>query len=68
MKEVKLYYSRKEMLDLNTETLKKRGVTLEDIADIAYNQQAKYSDNVKYSMFIIEKALSFLRIVFVPFS
>ena len=25
------------------------GVKLEDIADIAYNQQAKYSDNVKYS-------------------
>lgn len=65
MKEVKLYYSRKEMLDLNTETLKKRGVTLEDIADIAYNQQAKYSDNVKYSDCIesVEKILS-LRDVF----
>ena len=65
MKEVKLYYSRKEMLDINTETLKKRGVTLEDIADIAYNQQAKYSDNVKYSdcMESVEKILS-LRDVF----
>ena len=65
MKEVKLYYSRKEMLDINTETLKKRGVTLEDIADIAYNQQAKYSDNVKYSDCIesVEKILS-LRDVF----
>ncbi len=65
MKDVKLYYSRKEMLDLNTETLKKRGVMLEDIADIAYNQQAKYSDNVKYSdcMESVEKILS-LRDVF----
>lgn len=65
MKDVKLYYSRKEMLDLNTETLKKRGVKLEDIADIAYNQQAKYSDNVKYSdcMESVEKILS-LRDVF----
>lgn len=65
MKDVKLYYSRKEMLDLNTQTLKERGVMLEDIADIAYDQQAKYSDNVKYSdcMESVEKILS-LRDVF----
>lgn len=65
MKDVKLYYSRKEMLDINTQTLKERGVMLEDIADIAYDQQAKYSDNVKYSdcMESVEKILS-LRDVF----
>ncbi len=65
MSDVKLYYSRKEMLDLNINTLKERGVKLEDIADIAYNQQAKYSDNVKYSDCIesVEKILS-LRDVF----
>lgn len=65
MKDVKLYYSRQEMLDINRETLKERGVKLEDIADIAYHQQAKYSSNVKYSdcMESVEKILS-LRDVF----
>ena len=65
MKDVKLYYSRKEMLDLNTETLKERGVKLEDIADIAYYQQSKFSSEVKYSdcMESVEKILS-LRDVF----
>ena len=65
MKQVKLYYSRQEMLDINKETLLKRGVKLEDIADIAYEQQAKYTDNIKYSDCIesVEKILS-LRDVF----
>jgi len=65
MKDVKLYYSRQEMLDINRETLKERGVKLEDIADIAYQQQSKYSSDVKYSdcMESVEKILS-LRDVF----
>ncbi len=65
MKEVKLYYSRQEMLDINKQTLLERGVKIEDIADIAYQQQAKYSANVKYSdcMESVEKILS-LRDVF----
>ena len=42
----KLIYSRDEMAKLCTEALKSRGVEIEDIAKIAYNQQSKYTPNV----------------------
>ena len=47
-KKPKLYYSRSEMERINVETLKSRGVEVEDIAVIAYNQQSKYSTNIKF--------------------
>ena len=46
MKEVRLLYSREEMLNINKQTLKERGVDVEDIAVIAYNQQSKYTPEV----------------------
>ena len=42
----KLYYSRSEMEAINIQTLKNRGVEIDDIAIIAYNQQKKYSSKV----------------------
>lgn len=58
-------YSRSEMLELNIETLKERTVSVEEIAEVAYRQQAKWSDEVTMSMCIdsVEKILS-LRDVF----
>lgn len=65
MKDVKLYYSRQEMLDINIETLHRRGVTIDDIAKIAYDQQAKYCDNVDYNECVISvKKILSLRDVF----
>lgn len=64
-KEVKLFYSRDEMLQLNKQKLLERGVNVEDIAKIAYNQQARYNPNVDYDECVksVEKILS-LRDIF----
>ena len=64
-KEVKLYYSREEMLEINVKVLKERGVEVKDIADIAYSQQLQYDKNVSYKDCLesVEKILS-LRDVF----
>lgn len=61
----KLYYSRDEMEQLNIEKLKERGVTVEEIALIAYNQQSKYNKNVDMNVCIesVKKILS-LRDIF----
>ena len=61
----KLFYSRDEMTKYNVEKLKERGVTVEDIAKIAYNQQAKYNSNIDMETCVesVEKILS-LRDVF----
>ena len=58
-------YSRTEMLQRNIETLKERTVTVEEIAEVAFRQQAKWSDEVTMSMCVdsVEKILS-LRDVF----
>lgn len=60
MSKPKIYFSRDEMQRLNTEKLLERGVKIEDIALIAYNQQTKYSRNVKMEDCIesVEKILS----------
>ena len=61
----KLYYSREEMKNLNILKLKERGVTIDEIAKIAYDQEAKYNKNVQMRECIesVEKILS-LRDVF----
>lgn len=61
----KLYYSRDEMEQLNIEKLKERGVNVEEIALIAYNQQSKYNKNVDMNVCIesVKKILS-LRDIF----
>ncbi len=58
-------FSRDEMLEMNIETLKKRGVTLDDIAKIAFRQQSKWNKNISYQECFdsVEKILS-LRDVF----
>lgn len=61
----KLYYSRDEMKRLNIEKLNERGVTVDEIAQIAFDQEAKYNPNVDYKECVdsVEKILS-LRDVF----
>lgn len=61
----KLYFSREEMERLNIEKLTERGVTVEDIAEVAYNQQLKYNPNVSMDEVIISvKKILSLRDVF----
>ena len=47
-KKTKLLYSRQEMQELNIQTLAKRGVKVEDIADIAWRQQSKYTEGIPF--------------------
>ncbi len=56
----KLFYSRDEMQQLNTEKLLERGVTILDIAQIAYNQQCKFNPNIAIELCVesVEKILS----------
>ena len=65
MSELKVFYSRDEMQRLNTEKLLERGVTIEEIAEIAFKQQAKYNPkiNMKDCVESVEKILS-LRDIF----
>ena len=49
-KKPKLLYSRDEMLQLNIDTLRSRGVEVEDIAEIAWNQQSKYTKDIPFSV------------------
>ena len=60
MSKPKIYFSREEMQRLNTEKLLERGVKIEEIALIAYNQQKKYNSDVKMEDCIesVEKILS----------
>ncbi len=61
----KLYYSREEMEELNIKKLQERGVSVEEIALIAYNQQSKYNKNIDMDVCIesVKKILS-LRDIF----
>ncbi len=53
-------FSRSEMLTMNINTLTERGVTVEDIADVAYQQQMKWNDQISMRECIdsVEKILS----------
>lgn len=61
MKKPKLLYSREEMAELNKESLRKRGVEVEDIARIAWNQQSKYTKDIPFSVAVdsVNKILSY---------
>lgn len=61
----KVYYSRDEMQKINTEKLLERGVTIEEIAKIAYQQQYRYNKDIKMEDCVesVEKILS-LRDIF----
>jgi phosphatidylglycerophosphatase A len=61
----KLIYTREEMFEFNKKTLTKRGVTIDSIAEISYQQQLKYTENISRQLCVesVEKILS-LRDVF----
>lgn len=65
MSHKKIVFTRQEMLLENINILKKRGVTVESIAEIAYHQQKRYSPNVTFELCMesVEKLLS-LRDIF----
>lgn len=42
-------FSREEMLEMNIQTLKERTVSVDEIAEIAYRQQKKWSENISYA-------------------
>lgn len=44
----KVLFSREEMTRLSVEALRSRGVTVDDIAEIAFKQQARYTENIKF--------------------
>lgn len=53
-------FNRDEMLKMNVTTLKERGVSVEEIAEVAYQQQAKWSKDISMKACIdsVEKILS----------
>ncbi|MGI6677398.1 MAG: phosphatidylglycerophosphatase A [Bacilli bacterium] len=57
----RVYFSREEMFRMNRDRLLERGVTIQEIAEIAYNQQAKYNKNLTMSVCVesVEKILSY---------
>jgi len=61
MEKKRIYFSREEMFVLNRDRLLERGVTIEDIAKIAYRQQGKYNPDISLSDCVasVEKILSY---------
>jgi len=56
----RLLFTRKEMLQMNIKTLKERGVLVDDIAKITYEQQSRYTKDIPMSLCVesVEKILS----------
>ncbi len=48
MENVKLLYTREEMQQINIKTLNDRGIQIDQIATIAYNQQSKYTKGIEF--------------------
>ncbi|MFA6801094.1 MAG: phosphatidylglycerophosphatase A [Acholeplasmataceae bacterium] len=65
MSKKKLVFTRPEMLEFNKKILASRGVDLQSIAEISFQQQSKYSDQVSMKICLesVEKILS-LRDIF----
>ena len=65
MNKTRNLFSRDEMLQMNLDMLNKRGVKIDDIAEIAFRQQSKWNDQISYQECLesVEKILS-LRDVF----
>lgn len=57
----RVIFSREEMFKMNRDALLERGVTIRDIAEIAFNQQSRYNDNISMKVCIksVEKILSY---------
>lgn len=58
---VKIVFTREEMFEMNVETLKSRGVSIEDIAKVTFDQQRKYTKDIEFKTCIesVEKIISF---------
>jgi len=59
-KKKKLVYTRQEMFEFNKKTLLKRGVSIDSIAEITFQQQSKYTDGISRAICLesVEKILS----------
>lgn len=57
----KVYFSREEMFELNRDRLLERGVTIQEIAEIAFKQQSRYNKNVSMKTCVesVEKVLTY---------
>ena len=57
----RVFFTREEMFKLNRDLLLERGVTIPEIAEIAYRQQSKYNKNISMTTCIesVEKILSY---------
>ena len=57
----RVIFSREEMFAMNRDALYERGVTINDIAKIAYNQQSRYNKEISMRICIesVEKILSY---------
>ena len=57
----KVFFSRQEMFKLNRDRLLERGVTIQDIAEIAFNQQSRYNKDITMNSCIesVEKVLTY---------
>ncbi|MDD3171663.1 MAG: phosphatidylglycerophosphatase A [Bacilli bacterium] len=57
----RIYFSREEMFIMNRDLLLERGVTINDIAEVAYRQQGKYNPNISMRTCVesVEKILSY---------
>lgn len=56
----RLLFTRQEMYDMNVKVLKERGVTVEEIAEITLQQQARYTKDIPMSLCVesVDKILS----------
>jgi len=61
MNKPRLLFSREEMLELNIKTLEERGVDINEIAKIAWNQQSKYTKDIPFGIALdsVYKILSY---------
>lgn len=57
----KILFSREEMTELNIKTLNRRGIQVTDIAEIAFNQQSRYTKDIVFNDCVesVLKILSF---------
>lgn len=57
----RVIFTREEMFRMNRDALLARGVTIQDIAQIAFNQQSRYNKNISMKTCIesVEKILSY---------
>lgn len=62
---VKTVFSKEEMYEINVKTINERGISIDDIAKIAYNQQKRYIEDISYDEVVdsVKKILT-LRNVF----